>query len=168
MPVCTRCGAEYEIQKRHDSWLHYGHHFCGILCLREHIQHQPLSVTTDPFGHLDGMPSEGECYSVRLQRHFRSQYELLVAEVMDRWDMVCCYERFFLYLGDHDVYIPDLVFPGRGVAVEIKGEWRIGAKRKFQEAQRILGGDRLILLGPQYLRLFKAEGQSKSFRKVLK
>jgi hypothetical protein len=158
MAICSMCGEEYVVPKRHDTWLHYGHHFCGVACIMSYIEQYPRDG--DSFRLMvqigDLRPDPGHAvYSPYTQKTYRSEYERTVGEFLEwRWDGMYSYEQHGVILPGAVLYIPDFVVGG-GVALEVKGEWRLGARKKFLAAQEILGEDRLILLGPQYQPLFR-------------
>lgn len=133
--------------------------FCSNSCLQAHVSAQTALFAEDldtlsirP-AIMDALPRE--CYSPLLGVSFRSWFECMFAEhVVEVWKTQVFYEPHMLRLDDRHYYVPDFWLPTFGVWLEVKGEWRLGAKKKFVDAQRLLGAERLLLVPPFYRRWF--------------
>jgi predicted nuclease of restriction endonuclease-like RecB superfamily len=135
--------------------------FCSEKCLHEHIiSMKPLAQNKLKSAGVRKYDSDllprGECYSPILRMEFRSLFECSVAEHIEySWCLPACYEQYGILLDCGNLYIPDFFLPEQGVWLEVKGEWRFGARSKFIEALRKLGYDRLLLIPPSYRGWFK-------------
>ena len=156
---CGTCGKELKINKRL-SLPQASTLFCSESCLRQHVFTQSalskhvikdLGIRTAPLNWGDR-----NCYSTFLGVSFRSWFECWVAEfAVKNWKTQIFYEPHSLPLDERHCYIPDFWLPELGVWLEVKGEWRLGAKNKFERAQAILGQNRLLLLPESYYSWFK-------------
>ncbi len=136
--------------------------FCCSDCFIEHV------TSMNPFGDIElralgvswarRIPLKREFYSPLLKMYFRSRMECDVAEALTyKFDLSwgCYYESCELRIDEGKSYVPDFYLSKYGVFLEVKGEWRIGAKTKFEKALSILGQDRLLLIPPLYNKWFK-------------
>lgn len=158
--ICSRCRKRFSVDQATarmipgESLL-----FCSEPCLFDHITGmRPLSLeelqgfgifNADCTGHVK------ECHSPLLGVSFRSWFECLLAEhAVANWKTQIFYEPHTLPVNARHTYLPDFWLSAYGVWLEVKGEWRIGGKKKFVAAQRIIGADRLLLVPPSYRRWF--------------
>lgn len=156
---CATCGKELTRNRRLNFPPSAGM-FCSIGCLRRHVFSQTvlprraiedLGIRTAPLNWGDR-----NCFSPFLGVSFRSWFECSVAEfVVRNWKTQIFYEAHSLPLDDRHCYIPDFWLPERGVWLEVKGEWRLGAKSKFERAQAVLGANRLLLIPELYRPWFR-------------
>ena len=159
--ICYRCRKSFQPGKATASIMTYGMPaFCSEHCLREHIGALPplsvldlkqLGIQRAP---IDFLPKD--CYSPLLNNRFRSQFECGVAErVVSEWKNPIAYEAHMVRFSPRKIYIPDFWLPANGVWFEAKGEWRLGARKKFLMAVERLGKERLLMIPPYYLKWFK-------------
>lgn len=161
---CSVCGNSFAIDAREAGGLvGFDRAFCSSKCLVRYIQSVPKDGVPDRW--IDAgivrvrTPSDFDrsalCYSFLLRTGFRSYYEGRVAEVLVlRYGMRLFYEPFEVEVpigSKSRIYIPDFFLPEHGVLLEVKGAWLHGGKRKFFEALKRIGEDRLILV-PSHLR----------------
>jgi hypothetical protein len=94
-----------------------------------------------------GQDLSGAALSCKLNRRFRSVFEVVFAEAMVFLEKEkVYYEPHMLRVGKRSWYVPDFFFPDYCVWVETKGVWYSGGKRKFLAARDIVGRDRMLLL----------------------
>ena len=93
--------------------------------------------------------SDYTVYCQRFRHGFRSEYERMFALLMvQKWKWKVSYEPIALRTGEHSLYVPDFfVVVPRLCFIEVKGEWRTGAQRKFKKALELFGKDRMLLVG---------------------
>lgn len=158
---CSECGVQIKVtSKKRDLFVQDSCAFCSEKCLRRHIEAlEPVEKDfLEEIGIRDSLQSWGnrDCYSRFLGVSFRSWFECDVAEFLVRnWKTQIFYEAHILPVSNDHFYIPDFWLPSYGAWLEVKGEWRFGAKTKFSKAQEILGKDRLILVPDSYKSWFK-------------
>ena len=135
--------------------------FCSADCFRAYVESMSRSLIPDSITqHVrlvlpEERGGDPPCYSPILNTSFRSGFECLFIERAHLdWGWRYFYEPHIVKVDDRHLYLPDFYFPEYGVWVEIKGEWRLGSKRKFRLAQEILGKDRLILAPAPYRNWF--------------
>ena len=88
---------------------------------------------------------EYNVYCPRLRQGFRSEYERALAWLMVmEWHWDVAYEPLVLVMGS-TYYIPDFFIRDK-CFIEVKGDWRLGAKRKFTKASECIGYDRMLLV----------------------
>ena len=158
--LCGRCHKQFPVDRgTRQMFPPESMSFCSEQCLLTHIRALPPLSPDDimSFGmqsaHCAALPRE--CYSPLLDASFRSWFECLLAErIVFNWKTRVFYEPHALPVNGGDLYIPDFWLPEYGVWLEPKGEWRIGAKKKFVAAQKILSPERLLLVPPLYRRWF--------------
>jgi hypothetical protein len=161
--ICFVCGRELAYTPRlsagPDTLL-----FCSERCLRAHVKDMReipewSSAVDDPRAVGDpGFPFQ--VYSDRLRKYFRSHFEKEFAEfVVQHWNEPVFYEYQPISIDAERQLIPDFWFPRCGVWIELKGSWYGNArsKKKFLEAQDIVGPQRLILLPYECRRWFSRQ-----------
>lgn len=153
---CGNCGAELKPQKRKElAFPVASMRFCSERCLRVYVfRQQAIPEDVIKMHGIRTAPQnwgDRNCYSTFLGVSFRSWFECGVAEHLVRtWQTQLFYEAHSLPLDNTHVYIPDFWLPEFGIWLEVKGEWRLGGKNKFERAQGILGSDRLLLIPDSY------------------
>lgn len=157
--ICDRCGREYTVPQRFYQFTGIGKSFCSLNCLRWYVEgvarlrkDSPILKRVEKCPILPIEMSDHSCYSVILGAVFRSQYEAQFAEVIAccwSWEVIYEYHRIKLN-GSRKMYVPDFFQLDNSVWLEVKGEFHIGAKAKVVYGQKIVGADRLLLVGPQY------------------
>lgn len=147
---CATCGKELRRGSRlnlpTESLL-----FCTETCMRHYVLAQTAlpRYAIEDFGIRTAPMNWGDrnCFSPYLGVSFRSWFECRVAEhIVCHWQTQIFYEAHSLPIDDRHCYIPDFWLPECGVWLEVKGEWRLGAKSKFERARDILGPNRLLLV----------------------
>lgn len=158
---CARCGTKLrDALKDTETFPNEALRFCSAQCLIAHIRSNK-SVGRDWLNDLGVRASnqswgDRNCLSTFLGVAFRSWFECDVAEyIVKKWKTPVFYEPHILPLDETHFYMPDFWLPEYGIWLEVKGEWRLGAKSKFQKALLILKPDRLILIPSIYRRWFK-------------
>ena len=129
--------------------------FCSEDCMLTHVHScPPIPNEYLPSYGISPAPKEwkdAECYSTLLDQRFRSWFECSVAEhLVLKWKTPIVFEPHSIRLDRTHCYVPDFWLPEYGVWLEVKGEWRLGAKSKFTRTQEILGADRLLIVPPAY------------------
>jgi hypothetical protein len=159
--ICGKCGKDFVLDRYSCRMNPPGSFlFCSDECFKDYV------MSMHPLSHDDlvrltvkdapGDYLEKECYSPLLGTTFRSWFECSTAEhIVLRWGVGACYESHIIPIDETHVYLPDFWIPLSGVWLEVKGEWRLGAKNKFMKAQKIVGEDRLLLVPPFYNRWFR-------------
>jgi hypothetical protein len=135
---------------------------CSLGCMKDYTLSMPWTGPGNArfgvFGLELGECGYGQCYSALVDWFFRSEFEAKFAEVL-RWDWKlrdAMYEAYAIKLpGDGKRYIPDFFIEDHGVWFEVKGRWHSGDKKKFLEASKVVGPERLILVSPFYYREVK-------------
>lgn len=161
--LCSWCAKQFAVERATSKMVpRESMIFCSDKCLYTHVSSQVPLPAEDLVGLgigpaiMDSLPRE--CYSPLLGVSFRSWFECLFAEhAVKVWKEQVFYEPHMLRLDGTHYYIPDFWLPRFGVWLEVKGEWRLGAKKKFVDAQRVLGADRLLLVPPLYRRWFSGK-----------
>jgi hypothetical protein len=157
---CSQCHKDYQVALKAVKWIKYSPQFCSLSCLSRYIMSKhggdvDWGVSGRILPRRPFVDGPDDIYSPLLHQRLRSEYERFVMEYFNEY-MFLCYEQFVVMLGpDYGDYYPDFYFPAHGIWLEVKGEWRIGDKAKFESACKILGKDRLLLVGPQYYHMFK-------------
>ena len=159
--LCAYCNSKVKEDKR-SLFPVSALQFCSERCLLEHIHSKrrdsiylneliktKVALNTEDFANRN-------CFSIRLGMAFRSWFECHVAEELTlNKCLTLYYEPHQLRIDDNHIYVPDFWLPNFGVWLEVKGEWRNGAKNKFCKALDILGADRLILIPTPYKNWFR-------------
>ncbi len=160
--LCATCLKDICRGNRRDLFPPNALQFCSKACLLEHITSMPkvdaqfrqriaprIIPEDEDFGNRN-------CYSIRLGMAFRSWFECHVAEeFVLKKKFAVYYEAHSIQVDDTHVYVPDFWIPRHGVWLEVKGEWRNGAKKKFEQATKLLGAERLLLIPPVYKGWFR-------------
>lgn len=162
---CLRCKLELNIKRKAEAQFPWrAAAFCTESCMLAHIRSQKpvsheflqdLGISTAPQNWGDR-----NCHSAYLGVTFRSWFECAVAEhIVKSWNTQIFYEAHSLPIDEKHSYIPDFWLPAYGVWLEVKGEWRLGAKSKFEQALALMGSDRLLLVPEAYRSWFNARGK---------
>lgn len=162
---CSRCQSGLKIGRKNEALFPYGSYsFCSEGCLLSHIRSQKsvsreflqdLGISTAPQNWGDR-----NCHSTFLGVTFRSWFECQVAEhIVREWKTQVFYEAHSLPLDERHCYVPDFWLPAYGVWLEVKGEWRMGARSKFENALCLMGNERLILIPETYRTWFKGRAK---------
>jgi len=159
--ICEACNVQLTLSRRSRNFFpRGGATFCSEHCLRSFATRQralkkhelaDLGIQRPPKNE-----SGLECYSPYLGVSFRSWFECSVAEhVVRYWQTQIFYEPHCIPVDARHSYVPDFWLPEFGVWLEVKGEWRLGAKQKFEKATALLGSNRLLLLPDFYKTWFR-------------
>jgi hypothetical protein len=150
--VCGVCDGLYDLaMKQHKLLSHKAIQFCSISCVLSFIQRKYViknylvSDKKSPF-----VQSPYEIWDEITEDWYRSWYEVYVARFLRLNNIYAEYEsRAILYnfSGGHcRKYTPDFWLPQYKLYIEVKGLWRMSAKKKFETVINDIGSDRLILL----------------------
>lgn len=166
MPRCTVCGREFTVRQKDAKFFDLGTpQFDRPECLQRYTQELPRVSLPSYKEHIFELtPSlamgDGLCYSPILHMSFRSGFEVVVAEtIVEAWNWSVHYEPHAFRVTEKRKYIPDFWLPSSGCWIEVKGCWHSGDKRKFLQAARIVGMNRMILLPNHYRPWFEAEAK---------
>jgi len=96
-------------------------------------------------------------HSITLNKMFRSEFEVWVAEYFTSRKLKYLYEEVTLELFEGTRHwTPDFYFPKYRTFVEVKGAWALGGRKKFDEAALTI--DEPIILIPYWMKeLFRKE-----------
>lgn len=163
---CHACGQAFTPEDR--TGLHPDvYQFCSWACVREHLFR--LREERDPYrrralvkerirqtqARPGYRPAPGTVRTLLPTgaAWVRSSYEAVVYPLLYLIDPEVKYEPVLQVTDDSyqtRIYIPDFALPNIGVFIEVKGPWRLGAKRLFEAALKQLGPDMLVLV-PSHL-----------------
>lgn len=166
---CFRCHARFHVQRAEERVL-YGVSplFCSLGCLVEHVRgmvpegspREMVESAGGEFSYADGSDVARVCYSPLLGVAVRSAFEARVLETLILgYGFECYYEPHLLGFGRKH-YVPDIYLPEHGVWMEVKGLWRSGSRKKFMEAARALGEERVLLIPGHYRPWFESAARN--------
>ena len=162
--ICSNCTDAKHVKRDNEKMFpKNANYFCSDACMLAHVVNTPRLSGKElrDFG-IRSAPRDingCDCFSLLLGVAFRSWFEVVVAEhLVLNWKLQVFYEPHALVLDRTHVYIPDFWIPKYGVWLEVKGEWRVGSKSKFERATEILGKDRLLLIPPLYRNRYSKKG----------
>lgn len=166
MSDCAQCCNRLHPPKRDEAFYRMETPlFCSAACFRAYVEGMsPSGISPSIVDHVrlvrpDERGGDPPCYSPLLHTSFRSGFECMFTETIHlEWHWKYFYEPHVVRIDEKHVYLPDYYLPRFGVWIEVKGEWRIGSKKKFLVAQDLLGRDRLLLIPPTYRNWFGRHG----------
>lgn len=129
---CEICGSNIEIPQKEWKLIHNSLPlFCSKECLLEKIKSfhkngpRDYDVTAN---HI--CMCEGNIYSKKVNKYFRSRYEAKVAEFLKAEGIEFEYEPFCFRVRKH-TYVPDFYLPENDCFIEVKGYFGLGSKSKL-------------------------------------
>jgi len=132
--VCCNCNCLQKFKFRDLRYLDKEMFLCSSDCLFEQITRRGFVNAALPGCICKvNLGRASERYSPLLDKFFRSSYEQYFAETAYHRGLEFLYEELGFVLPSGAQYVPDFYFPWYSVFVEVKGAWRIGAKKKVKE-----------------------------------
>lgn len=153
--VCSVCGGQIIIAPK--LWKDtpgQADIYCSVGCIKSLLvqeKENPGKVkkrisTINPI-----VSDEYSAYSAILKTAFRSKFEVLVAEYLEREKINFLYEKITLELfGGTRHWTPDFYIPDSRVFIEVKGMWALGGRKKYVEAMKTIAES--IVLIPYWMK----------------
>ncbi len=119
---------------------------CSRQCfLKWIIVGAPVSLKTRGLRMQSHSICTGVSYSNKLDRFFRSNYEVRVAEYLEFCKINFLYESIYFEIGNKK-YIPDFFLPEYNSFIEVKGLWGSSSKTKYINLKKKYPDIRILLL----------------------